>query len=361
MTRFDRHIIWRLLKGFALFIVALIVFFIVLHYVEYSDDFFDGGASLRQVFLVYYPSYIPEIVRLTSPLALFLSSIYMTGKLAQELQIIALKASGVSLYRLMVPYLLVGVLVTGGMFWFNGWVVPRTNETVVRYDQEYLNQGGRQIDNDEIHRQNTPGSIVSVAYYDRTDQIGHRVSLQSFADSSRLTRRIDASRMRWVDSLGVWRLENVTRRTFRDGKMRVESGIAEIDTLLSIYPRDLARTGRDAEAMTIPAAADFVDALRRSGANNIGRTLVAYYTKFAYPFANLILLLISVPLASVRRRGGQAVQFGIGLATAFVYLAAQKLTEPFGYSGDLSPLLTAWLPHAAFALVALLLVLRVRK
>ena len=361
MTRFDRHIIWRLLKGFGLFVAALIVFFIVLHYVEYSDDFFDGGATLRQVFLVFYPSYIPEIIRLTSPLALFLSSIYTTGKLAQELQIIALQTSGVSLYRLLIPYLLVGVLVTGGMFWFNGWVVPLTNETVVEYEREYLNQGGRQVDNDEIHRQNSPGSIVSVAYYDRTDQTGHRVSLQSFADSSRLTSRVDATRMRWVDSLGVWRLENVTRRTFRDGEMHVESDIAEIDTLLSIYPRDLARTGRDAEAMTIPAAADFVDALRRSGANNIGRTLVAYYTKFAYPFANLILVLISVPLASVRRRGGQAVQFGLGLGTAFVYLATQKLAEPFGYSGDLSPLLTAWLPHAVFALVALLLLLRVRK
>jgi len=361
VTRFDRHIIIRLLKGFALFVVALIVFFIVLHYVEYSDDFFDGGATLKQVFLVYYPSYIPEIVRLTSPLALFLSSIYLTGKLAQELQIIALQTSGVSLYRLMVPYLVVGLLVTGFMFWFNGWIVPRTNETVVKYDREYLNQGSRQIDNDEIHRQNSPGSIVSVGFYDRTDQVAHQVSLQTFADSARLSRRIDATRMRWVDSLGVWRLEEVTRRTFRDGQMRVRTDTAEVDTLLSIYPRDFARTGRDAEAMTIPAASNFVDALQRSGANNLGRTLVAYYTKYAYPFANLILVLISVPLASVRRRGGQAVQFGLGLGTAFVYLAAQKLTEPFGYSGDLSPVLTAWLPHAAFALIALVLILRVRK
>lgn len=361
MTRFDRHIILRLLKGFVLFVAALIVFFIVLHYVEYSDDFFDGGATLRQVFLVYYPSYIPEIVRLTSPLALFLSSIYLTGKLAQELQIIALQTSGVSLYRLLMPYAIVGVLVTGFMFGFNGWVVPKTNETVVDYDRRYLNQGGQPVDNDEIHRQNSPNSIVSVGYYDRSDHIGHQVSLQTFADSSRLVHRVDATRMRWVDSLGVWRLEDVTRRTFRDGTMQVEAGIAEVDTTLSVYPRDFARTGRDAAAMTIPVAADFVDALRRSGAGNIERTLVAYYNKFAYPFANLILVLISVPLASVRRRGGQAVQFGLGLATAFVYLATQKLTEPFGYSGDLSPLLTAWLPHAAFALVALFLLLRVRK
>jgi lipopolysaccharide export system permease protein len=361
VTRFDRHIIARLVKGFLLFIAALIVFFIVLHYVEYSDDFFDGGATLRQVFLVYYPSYIPEIIRLTSPLALFLSSIYLTGKLAQELQITALQTSGVSLYRLMVPYLVVGVFVTGFMFWFNGWVVPQTNETVVEYDSQYLNQGSRQVDNDEIHRQNRPGSIVSVGFYDRTDQVAHQVSLQAFADSARLARRVDATRMRWVDSLGVWRLEDVTRRSFDEGDMRVNDGIAEVDTVLNIYPRDFARSGRDAEAMTIPAAADFVDALQRSGADNIGRTLVHYYNKYSYPFANLILVLISVPLASVRRRGGQAVQFGLGLGTAFVYLATQKLTEPFGYSGTLPPEVTAWLPHAVFAFIALVLIVRVRK
>jgi len=361
VTRFDRHIILRLLKGFLLFVLALIVFFIVLHYVEYSDDFFDGGATLRQVFLVYYPSYIPEIVRLTSPLALFLSSIYLTGKLAQELQIVALQTSGVSLYRLMIPYLIVGVFVTGFMFGFNGWIVPITNETVVEYDGKYLRNTSRQIETDEIYRQNSPHTIVSVGYYDQQDTVAHQVSLQQFADSARLTERIDATRMRWVDSLGVWRLENVTRRTFNHGEMQVQNDITELDTLLRVYPRDFARTGRDAEAMTIPAAADYVDALRRSGASNIGRTLVAYYTKFAYPFANLILVLISVPLASVRRRGGQAVQFGLGLLTAFVYLAIQKLTEPFGYSGDLSPLLTAWLPHVSFAIVAVVMLIRVRK
>ncbi len=361
MTRFDRHIIQRLVKGFLLFILALIVFFIVLHYVEYSDDFFDGGATLRQVFLVYYPSYIPEIVRLTSPLALFLSSIYLTGKLAQELQLIALQTSGVSLYRLMVPYLIVGVFVTGFMFWFNGWIVPITNETVVEYDSKYLPNTRQHVDTDQIHRQNSPGTIVAVGYYNRNDSTAHRVSLHRFADDARLAARLDASRMRWVDSLGVWRLENVTRRTFDGDRMYVEDDITELDTLLHIYPRDFARTGRDADAMTIPAAADYVDALRRSGANNIGRTLVAYYSKFSYPFANLILILISVPLASVRRRGGQAVQFGLGLLTAFVYLAIQKLTEPFGYSGALPPTLTAWLPHACFAVVALVMLVRVRK
>ena len=361
MTLFERHIIKRLLKGFFFFIGALIVFFIVLHWVEYSDDFLDGGATIAEVFTTFYPSYIPEIVRLTSPLALFLSCIYVTSTLAQELQLIALQTTGVSLYRLMRPYVIAGVGVTIFMFGFNGWVVPRTNEVVVRYEKKYLpHNSGQNIDVSEIHRRNSPRTILSVGYYDRERKRGHDVSLQAFKGPDQLVSRLDADRMEWIDSLQTWRMEDVMRRYITDEDI-VEEEQSTVDTTLQIYPRDLARSQTDVAAMTIPAARNYLQALRRAGAGHLERPLVAYYNKFAYPFANLILVLIGVPLASVRRRGGQAIQFAIGLLTAFVYLSLQKLTEPFGYAGSLPPVVTAWLPHITFAIVALAVLWRTRK
>lgn len=361
MRTFEWHIVWRLLRGFVLFVAALIVFFIVLHWVEYSDDFLDRGATIYEVFTVFYPNYIPEIVRLTSPLALFLSCIYLTGTLAQQLQLTALQTSGVSLYQLMRPYAGVGLLVTVFMFGFNGWIVPRTNEVVVRYENEYLNPGNRTIETSEIHRQNGPNTILSVGYYDTEEKRAHNVSLQKMEGTSRLAWRIDAERMEWSDSLSTWHLEQVTRRRFRDGKEPFKRTVESIDTTLQVYPRDLARSKSDVAAMTIPAASEYLSALRRSGVGQLERPLVAYYNKFAYPFANLILIVIGVPLASVRRRGGQAMRFAIGLTAAFLYLSVQKLSEPFGYSGALSPALTAWLPHATFAVVALVILWRTRK
>jgi lipopolysaccharide export system permease protein len=320
----------------------------------------DGGATAWEVFTVFYPSYIPEIVRLTSPLALFLSCIYITGTLAQELQLTALQTSGVSLYRLMRPYVIVGILVTVFMFGFNGWVVPRTNEVVVQYENEYLPHGDRTIDVSELHRQNTPHTILSVGYYDRDRKRAHDVSLQEFATSNRLVSRLDAERMEWIDSLGTWRMRDVVARSFGPDSV-VEQTRSTVDTTLQVYPRDLARSQNDVAAMTIPVARNYLDALRRAGAGNLERPLVAYYNKFAYPFANLILVLIGVPLSAVRRRGGQAIRFALGLFTAFVYLSLQKLTEPFGYSGVLPPSVTAWVPHVTFAFVALFILWRTRK
>jgi lipopolysaccharide export system permease protein len=362
MTRFDFHIIRRLLAGFITLVAVLIVFFIVLHYVEYVDDFFDRGATMRQVFLLYYPSYIPEIVKLTSPLALFLACVYLTAKLAQSLQLTALQTSGVSLYRLLLPYLIVAITLTGFMFWFNGWIVPKTNRAVLEFEQQYLKDASQVVEVSDIHRQNQPGSFLTVGYYDRRSRVAHRISLQQFNEEHRLLERIDAPNMTWIDSLSVWRIEQPVVRDFRSSNgIERRSHVARIDTTLRILPRDLARTERDVESMTIPAAAEYIEDLERSGAGSIGRTKVGFYGKFAYPFANLILALIAMPLSAVRRRGGQAVQMGLGLIVAFAYLAIIKLTEPFGYTGELRPLIASWMPHVLFFAVALVMLFKARK
>ncbi len=361
MLRFDWYIVRRLITGYALLIGILIVFFIVVHYSEHMDDFHDRAAPTREVFLAYYPNLIPEIIRLVSPLALFLTAIHLTGRLAQSMQLVALQSSGVSLYRILRPYAVVGIGVTVFMFFFNGWVVPQSNRTVLDFEQQYLKDQVRTVATTDIHRQNRPGSILTVSYYDRAGSVAHRISLQEFDDGNRMERRIDSPRMEWIDSLSVWRLREPVIRTFdQDGRViRVRS--TALDTTLNLLPDDLARSERDVESMTITDAAGYLEELRRSGIAEMGRTMVAYYDKFAYPVANLILIFIALPIASVRRRGGQAAQIGIGLGIAFLYLALQKLAEPFGYSGELHPAIAAWLPHVVFAIMAVVILTSARK
>lgn len=361
MSTYDLHIIKRLFRTYFLLVAGLIVFFIVLHYVEYVDDFMDRGATMTQVFTVYYPNYIPEIIRLMSPLALFLSTVYLTARLAQRMELGSLQTSGVSLYRFMLPYVMVGAVVTGFMIWFNGWVVPETNQVVIRFEQDYIGDSDTRPETGNINRQEGPGSLLSVQYYDRESRAGTLVSLFQLSEDRHLVRRVDASRMTWSDSTATWRLSDVTVRTFDEDGTELRRHHASIDTTLSILPRDLARSERDVEMMTVPEAREHIETLRRTGATGLGRPLVAFQSKFAYPFANLILIILGVPLAAVRRRGGQAVQMGIGLFVAFIYLLLMKLIEPFGYSGLISPEVAAWAPHAVFLVGGVLFLLRVRK
>ncbi len=358
LTTMDRHVITRTLLAYTFLIVVLVIFFILIHYLEHIDDFLDRNASMRKIYLIYYPSFIPNIILQVSPLALFLAAIFTTSRLAQSLQVIALQTSGIALQRLVIPYVIVGIFVSAIMFFAGGWIAPRTNQTVLAYDQLYIHSRAQHIYVSEIHRRNDPTSIVTVGYFDRRTGTAHRVQLQRFNSDGTLLERVDGQQMVWHDSL--WHFTYATVRTF-DSDHEKRRIVAPLDTVLQVLPRDLARTERDIESMTIPVAADYVDALRRSGLADTGRDMVGYYSKYAYPFANLIVMLIALPLACRRRRGGQTVQIGIGLLVAFVYLAAQKLTEPFGYTEDLSPLFAVVLPHTAFLIGALVALVMARK
>ncbi|NNF03287.1 MAG: YjgP/YjgQ family permease [Rhodothermales bacterium] len=361
MSTYDLHIIKRLVRTYVLLVLGLIVFFIVLHYVEYVDDFLDRGATMSQVFLEYYPNYVPEIVRLMSPLALFLATVYLTARLTQRMELGSLQTSGVSLYRFMLPYVVVGAFVTGFMVWFNGWVVPETNRVVIRFEQDYMRDSDARPEVGNINRQEGPGSLLSVQYYDLNSQTATSPSLFQLSEERHLLRRVDAQRMTWSDSTGSWLMSDVTVRTFDEDGTEVRRHLVSIDTTLSIRPRDLARSERDVEMMTVPEAREHIETLRRTGATRLGRPLVAFHSKYAYPFANLILVLVGVPLAAVRRRGGQAMQMGIGLFVAFVYLLVMKLIEPFGYSGLIAPVVAAWAPHVVFFVGGFIFLLRVRK
>jgi lipopolysaccharide export system permease protein len=360
VTLFDRHIARRLVGGYVGFVLALIVFFVVLHYLEYVDDFMDRKATMSDVLGVYYPSFVPEIIRLTSPLALFLSGLYLTTRLSGELQLTALHAAGVSLARVMRPFLLVGLVIAAVQFAIGGWLVPHTQRTVIAFEARYLGDPGTRADVSDLHRQNAPGSYLTVGYYAPEDSAGFRATLYAY-DDARLTGRLEADRIEWIDSTAMWRFVSATERSYLpDGNVRMRRH-GRLDTTLNIRPIDLAQTERDVETMTVPEARAHLEQLRRTGGGGVLASEVGLLSKFTYPLAHVALALLCVPLGAPRRRGGAAVAFGIGLLLALFYLAAQKIAEPFGYTGLASPLLVTLGPHVAFALIGLLLFWRARR
>lgn len=367
MTRFDRHLLRRFFVATLLLLGLLAVFFVVLDYVEYIDDFMDRGASLREVFGTYYLHYLPEIVKLTSPLAVFLATIYTTARLSQTMQLAALTTAGVSLFRLMAPLVVAGAAVTGLMLWFNGFVVPPANAVVLDFQQRYYRDAPEGPERGALYRQAAPGSVLAVEFYDPGQARAFRVALLDFETApgpdstrvpTRLLRRLDATEMTWDSARAVWRLQRVGVRTFAPDGAERQTTRPSLDTALAVLPRDLARTERDAERLTIPEAKAYLASLERAGVRDRGRPAVGYHAKFAYPVANLLLVLIGVPLAARRRKGGQAVQLGLGLLLAFGFLALQKVLEPFGYAGALPPVVAAWAANGVFFVVAIVLLAR---
>ncbi|HAC16923.1 MAG TPA: YjgP/YjgQ family permease [Bacteroidetes bacterium] len=351
MNKIDRFIIKGLLSITLLVLLLLILIFIIVHFSENVDDFTDRGATFNQIWTDYYLPYIPEIIRLVLPVAVFTSCLLLTGQMAQRLEITALKAAGVSLYRLMTPFLLFAIISAGIVSYLDGFVVPLSNKQRIEFERQYLMSKSDRVDTNKIYRQESENTLLSVNYYAPDEEIGYRIQLFRF-DETRVIETLDAGRMEYNQELKHWEMYNTTRRVIHSSGYDISSE-ARIDTVLTILPRDLARTTSDIFQLTYPEVVDYLESLERVGASEIGLPRIQFYGKLFYPFSIIVVTILGVSLASVRRSGGTGFILGAGLAVSFLYLAIMKIIEPFGAAGTLDAMWAALIPHILFLGVAM--------
>ena len=359
MTKIDRFIFFRLLT-ITFFVLAILIFiFVVIDFSENSDDFTDKGATIAEILKVYYLNYIPEMTRLVIPVAVFVACLIQTGQMADRSEIIAMRAAGVSLYRMLAPFLLFAIITTGAVSYLDGWVVPRSNVERFEFERTYLKKKSNRIKKNRLFRQNSENSLMLVNYFDPKSSTAFKVDLYEF-DGKEVKAHFHANRMVWVDSTQSWQTMLGWKKYFNQSGYEREV-FARGDTSLNVFPRDLARSSADVYRLTYPEIVGYLEALQRSGAKNIGLPQVQFYGRLAYPFSIIVVSLIGVALASVRRKGGKGVYIALGLAVSFLYLAFMKLSEPFGVAGTVAPELAAIMPHGFFFAVGIVLVITARK
>lgn len=359
IKKLDRYIFLRLLSITLFVLGALIFIFIVIHFSDHSEEFTDQGATLAQVFGVYYLNYIPQIVRLVTPVAVFIACLYLTSQMANRLEIVALKAAGVSLYRLLVPYLVFGLVMTAAISYLDAFVVPDANQRRREFASKYLNKPFAGINRDEIYRQISAGRILQINYYDKSTAEAFNVNIVSFQDDS-MRYTASAQKMAWIDSLQKWRFYDYKKKVYKTNGYKVIK-IDSFTTALNITPRDLARTTSDIYQLTWPEAQNYIHSLQMTGATSIDAQKVKFYSRLTYPWSALIVALIGFVVASQRRKVGKGFYIAAGLLVSFVYLALMKIIQPFGAEGIISPLAAAVIPHLFFLIVGLILLVLAKK
>lgn len=359
MNKFDRLIFKQLLSITVFVLAVLICVFILIDFSENSDEFTDNGAELPQVWSQYYLNYIPEMVRLMSPLAIFVACLIVTGRMSERLEIIALKASGVSLYRLVVPFLTFGIILGISVSYLDAYVIPNSNAERIEFEKQYLNSSGERIDRGKIFRQDSDSVIVSFNFFEASSNTGYQASIVTF-EGDRIKRISNANRIQWTDSTEDWRTDRLRERIFSD-KSYVEKDTTNVVLDLNLYPRDLARRSSDIYQLSYPEAFQYIESIERIGAGGTSLPRTQLYSRIVYPVAIFVVCLIGFSIASVRRKGGRGFYIATGLAISIVYLAFMKIIEPFGYAGTLSPEIASFLPHAVFFIIGVVLLILTRK
>lgn len=360
MKIIDRYFIKQFLQTILFGLFAFTVIFVLVDLMENLDDFIDQKVP-NMIIAEYYLYFIPEIIRLMTPVAALLSCLFTVGRMATQNELTAVKSSGVSLYRIMAPFLAAALVISLFSVYFGGFVVPMANKGKVAIEHNYMKKGLESA-GVNIFFQDSNTRIVSIYTYDESRLQANRVSIQEFDknDLTHMTERIDAAVMRYDTLKRKWNLLNGLKRRFNADNETVEHFSLITLPNLNFLPADIMTKGQKPEEMSLTDLKNFYENQARTG-NNPTRWLIEYHSRYSFAMASFIVVFLGLPLAASKKRGGLALQFGISLMFTFLYLGFMKISEAFGKNGVLDPLLTAWVANIIFMVFSLFNLYRVQK
>lgn len=361
MTHTDRYILRQFVQTAFFALIAFTVIFLVIDLMENLDDFIDRNGTV-QVVTMYYIYFTPEILKLMLPVGMLLSALFTTGRLSTLNELTALKASGMSLYRFMAPLLGFALFVTAVSMYFNGWVVPYANKKKLQIARVYFQKNIEFVAKNNIYIQDSQTRILSIGLFDDSRNVASQVGIQDFDpnDPTVIIARYDAREMKWNANARTWTLIDGTERRFSANRESIRKFSAKEILGLNFKPEDIRKKQEKPDEMDYNDLRQFISDQQRAG-QDVSRWLVDFYGKTAFPFANFIVVLFGVPFSSVKRRSGLGVEFGIAIGICFLYMIFLKVSQAFGYNGDLDPLLTAWLANIIFFIAGLYNLWRVPK
>lgn len=337
---------------------AFALLWIVMDLFESLADFVKAHARVWQV-LHYYIVVFPDAFVLIMPISLLLGLLFCLSNLGRHNELIAMRASGVSLLRLAVPLLGIGLVASLLVFAVNELFVPRSKERGAMVMSALRMKGKKDVlENFFFTNAAARRDWYARQFNRRTFEMGNPEIHVRNPDGS---LQMDAYAERAVWANGTWRFFGVDVHEYING-VPVLTRVAETNfTGVSEPPRRLIAEARRPEEMSSRELRRYVRALKSSGrTSRLGESYVALHYRYAFPFTSLMIVWIGIPLGMRVGRSGPLRSVGAALALVVVFYFLTEVTLGFGRAGHLPPLVAAWLTNFIFGVVGAVMLLRIR-
>jgi LPS export ABC transporter permease LptG len=347
----DRYIAREFTRYFSLILASLVVVYVLGLLIDVIADAFQYRVKGILV-LQYLLSEQPQILFYMLPLATLMATLVTFAIFTKTSELTAAKAGGMSLYRLSVPVVLMGVAVSGACFALQEYLLPYANRRAAELRDEIKRQPVKTYNVlDRRWMMGRENQIYNYAFYDpgakRFSGLAvYRYSKEPFG----LTERLYAHEAEWDPSEGAWRFENGWRRNFKEGA-KVES-FAALSVPGIEPPSYFLKEERSAEQMTYLELSRYLSDLKQAGFDVV-RLEVALQSKFSFPLAAAVTVLIAIPFSFSTGKKGALYGIGIAIAIGLSYYVTTRLFAFMGQSAMLPPEIAAWAPNALFSLGAL--------
>lgn len=351
MKIYTRHVFKSFLALFALCFISAALIFGIIDFVGNSRVWLSRPPEDRYR---YYLNYLPYIAYLICPIAVLLASVFSVGKLAKQLELVALRSAGVSVTRILSSLVLFGALLSAGMFWFQDRVLPDANHRRFQINQPETGdyRGGDPRERFNYLYTGQDGTLLYFQHYTGVRKQGDNVTALRLQNGQPIWR-VDAQSLGWKADTG-WTFSFGTRREFHGDSVSADTFSTFRMAGFQDRPEDLLDDRIYPDEMPMSELHRRVTVLLRNG-DPAYALQTHWHFRIASALVNFFMAMMGAALAVNAVRSGLARNFGIALLITFLYYVALRLGLVMGENGSLPPVAAAWFGNMVFAPIGLFL------
>ena len=356
LTRyFLREFLWILVLCLATF-VALYLIGDLFNRIE---DILAREISLSLV-LQYFICGLPLIIHQLCPLAVLLSTFITIGLFVRNQEITALKAHGISLYRVLNVF----ILISAGIFLVSlimqQYLIPGSTARFRQIKTVHIKGKSRsKVINTTSFWYRAQDGIYNIEFFDPEQNTLDNINIMYLDDSFQARRSIYAKTGSWNGE--NWVLQDGFERHFHPGGSQTATTFKQLSLSLHASPEDFHISRKTGDELSFTDLWDLLQQLRISGYPSTSYA-VDLHAKVSYSFINIIMAILGIPFAlMIGRSGGMALGIAASTCLGLTYWVFFSFCVSLGKSGVLNPFIAAWIANIIFGMLGIYLFLRVRQ
>ncbi|MCC6221491.1 MAG: LPS export ABC transporter permease LptG [Deltaproteobacteria bacterium] len=336
------YIVRQFLNALVLCLAVSLSIFFVFDLFERINLFFKEYATFAQI-ASYMLFKIPLIAHLMTPVAVLIATLVSIGQLAQKSELTAMRACGVSMFRIALPLICIGALISAIMFISGETIVPwATNrvEEIYNFDIRKKAQTGKVSKANFWYRKDN--KFYSIDFYDSRSATLQGVTIFEMTDNFALAGRIDAEEVVWKGPAMRWLMKNVVETSFNlEGRPNV-SRFQTLPLVISEKPKDFYEIKLRPETMSYWELGNYIEKLQREG-GAVSKYLVDLNAKLSFPLITVIVILVAFPFALLPARSGSLTKsFIAGISLGFGYYFVHAFSTSLGAAELIPAFPAAW-------------------
>jgi LPS export ABC transporter permease LptG/LPS export ABC transporter permease LptF len=360
----DEYIVREFLGTFFMVLIGFVLFILVFTFFDLVGDILRNHIPLSTV-VAYLVNLTPSMLYQIAPLAVLIAVLVTFGMLNRNSELIAMKATGISLYRLVVPIVSIAAILSISLFLFDEFYLPQANRrqealrSIIkgRPPQTFLHPEQKWIFG-QTHA-GEPSRIFYYQFFDSDRNEFANLSIFEFDPTTfALSRRIFASHAYWNSTTASWHFKNGWERDITGANVNQyrefsQATFAEIHEAPSYFKKESLQS----KEMNFNQLNRYISDLGQSGFDTM-RLRVALWQKLAYPLIAIVMAVLAIPFALSMGRRGSLTGIAVAIFVALAYIAIDGFFGAMGNVNYLPAALAAWSSDILFALVGGYLLLR---